>query len=59
MSVDVETCHIVVMNDEEMDVLKLLASGLLAMNAGVALPPHPTEEQVATLVVLCQRIQEM
>lgn len=59
MSVDVETCHIVVMNDDEMDVLKILAAGLIAMSTGLEMPPPPTDEQLPTLIGLCQRIRGM
>ncbi len=57
---DVEACHIVVMNDAEMEVMKLLADGLLAAYEDQEImPPNPTPEQTQTLLNLFQRIQEM
>ena len=59
MSVDVETCHIVVMNDDEMEVLKLIANGVLAIKEGREPPPSPDGLQAITMFNLFQRILEM
>lgn len=59
MSDDIEVCHFVLISDKEMTVLKLLAEGIMAINEGREMPPHPTEKQAETMLALFNRIKEM
>lgn len=51
--------YLVVLREEEMAVLKLIGSAMIAISEGRPTPPAPTDEQHATLLELFQRIEEM
>jgi len=59
MNDTIEVCHIVVMNNDEMDMLKLIGTGIIAVKEGRALPPAPTGEQQQVMFGLFERILEM
>lgn len=59
MSIDVEVCHIVVMNDDELKVMKLIAEGVIAISEGREPPPSPSGEQAETMFNLFRRFKEM
>lgn len=57
--VEFEFCHVLVMDDEEMDVLKLLAQGVVAISQRREPPTGPTSEQSETMLRLFERVLEM
>lgn len=59
MSVEIEISHVVIISDEEMTVLKLIAEAFIAMHDDTDLPRQPTDQEQETLLAFCHRIKEM